>query len=186
MINVHRAIEGRFGHLCNGAALDLDWRRPSYLAKLLNAADWGLMHNGTLLVFSCSAMNLCISSEINWKKKIVNFRKMIENSRFTFNLLHRGHFSLPMVVEGLWSSAFELRGILSHTTCSRVTTFTHARVISQSTFVQVGMCQCINHRYSFILKISNLVKIENRGTAVNHSTLAYDTLQLQSFTNKTT
>lgn len=65
MINVHRAIVGGFGHLCNGAALDLDWRRPSYLAKLLNAADWGLMHNGTLLVFNCSAINLCISSEMN-------------------------------------------------------------------------------------------------------------------------
>lgn len=67
------------GHLCNGAALDFgfsDRRRccaslpsSSYLAKLLNAADWGLMHNGTLLVFSCSAMNLCISSAI--KNKIL-------------------------------------------------------------------------------------------------------------------
>lgn len=33
-----------------------------YLAKLLKAADCGLMHNGTRLVFSCSLMNLCISS----------------------------------------------------------------------------------------------------------------------------
>lgn len=36
----------------------------SYLAKLLNAADCGLMHSGTRLVFNCSAMNLCISSAI--------------------------------------------------------------------------------------------------------------------------
>lgn len=34
-----------------------------YLAKLLNAADCGLMHSGTRDVCSCSAMNLCISSE---------------------------------------------------------------------------------------------------------------------------
>lgn len=34
-----------------------------YLAKLLNAADCGLMQSGTLDVCSCSAMNLCISSE---------------------------------------------------------------------------------------------------------------------------
>lgn len=33
-----------------------------YLAKLLNAADWGLMQRGTRDVCSCSAMNLWISS----------------------------------------------------------------------------------------------------------------------------
>lgn len=33
-----------------------------YLAKLLNAADCGLMHSGTRDVCSCSAMNLWISS----------------------------------------------------------------------------------------------------------------------------
>lgn len=43
-------------------------RRPSYLAKLLKAADCGLMQSGTLLVFSCSAINLCISSVIKEKQ----------------------------------------------------------------------------------------------------------------------
>lgn len=35
----------------------------AYLAKLLNAADCGFMQSGTRDVFSCSAINLCISSE---------------------------------------------------------------------------------------------------------------------------
>lgn len=35
----------------------------TYLAKLLNAADCGFMQSGTRDVFSCSAINLCISSE---------------------------------------------------------------------------------------------------------------------------
>lgn len=37
-------------------------RAAPYLAKLLNAADCGLMQSGTLDVWSCSAMNLWISS----------------------------------------------------------------------------------------------------------------------------
>lgn len=35
----------------------------AYLAKLLNAADCGFMQSGTRVVFNCSAINLCISSE---------------------------------------------------------------------------------------------------------------------------
>lgn len=38
-------------------------RNVTYLAKLLNAADCGFMQSGTRAVFSCSAINLCISSE---------------------------------------------------------------------------------------------------------------------------
>lgn len=37
-------------------------RVSSYLAKLLNAALCGFIHNGTRPVWSCSAINLCISS----------------------------------------------------------------------------------------------------------------------------
>lgn len=40
----------------------------AYLAKLLNAADCGFMQSGTRDVFSCSAINLCISSETDNEK----------------------------------------------------------------------------------------------------------------------
>lgn len=50
---------GQVGALAAAAGVS---RAPSYLAKLLNAADCGLMHRGTRDVFNCSAMNLCISS----------------------------------------------------------------------------------------------------------------------------
>lgn len=39
----------------------------AYLAKLLNAADCGFIQSGTRDVFSCSAINLCISSETEKK-----------------------------------------------------------------------------------------------------------------------
>lgn len=41
----------------------VDSPNVAYLAKLLNAADCGFMQSGTRDVFSCSAINLCISSE---------------------------------------------------------------------------------------------------------------------------
>lgn len=48
-------------------------RSPTaYLAKLLNAADCGFMQSGTRDVFSCSAINLCISSETDNEYSRVN------------------------------------------------------------------------------------------------------------------
>lgn len=37
-------------------------KRTTHLAKLLKAADCGLMQSGTRPVCNCSAINLCISS----------------------------------------------------------------------------------------------------------------------------
>lgn len=46
----------------------------------------------------------------------------------------------------------EITRVLSQTAAGRVTTRAHARVISQSPFVQIGMRQCIHHRDPLVLR----------------------------------
>lgn len=46
----------------------------------------------------------------------------------------------------------EITRILSQTAAGRVTARAHARVISQSPFVQIGMRQCIHHRDPLVLR----------------------------------
>lgn len=49
----------------------------AYLAKLLNAADCGFMQSGTRDVFSCSAINLCISSETDNVVTLGEYRRTV-------------------------------------------------------------------------------------------------------------
>lgn len=73
LCNVHQEVSERSPMQWRCAGLRR--RRPSYLAKLLNAADWGFMQRGTLLVFNCSAINLCISSVTNKNNRLIIEKK---------------------------------------------------------------------------------------------------------------
>lgn len=70
----------------------------------------------------------------------------------TFNLLHWCEFAFPKVIERLSGGGLKISSILSHATGCCVTAFTHARMITQSTFVQIRMCESIYHWYSLILR----------------------------------
>ena len=62
--------------MCSAGGEYVEW---SHLAKLLKAADCGLIHKGTLLPWCLSVMNVCNASEIykmGKKNAIVN-RKVL-------------------------------------------------------------------------------------------------------------
>lgn len=65
---------------------------------------------------------------------------------FLFHLLHSGELPFPKIVERMRRGRLEITRVLSQTAAGRVTARAHARVISQSPFVQIGMRQCIHHR----------------------------------------
>lgn len=75
-----------------------------------------------------------------------------KSSPLTFHLLHSGEFPFPKIVERMRRGRLEITRILSQTAAGRVTARAHARVISQSPFVQIGMRQCIHHRDPLVLR----------------------------------
>lgn len=62
----------------------------AYLAKLLNAADCGFMQSGTRDVFSCSAINLCISSETDNVVTLGEYRRTVWVPRRWWRRRRRG------------------------------------------------------------------------------------------------
>lgn len=69
----------------------------------------------------------------------------------TFHLLHARQFSLPEIVEGMSRRRLEIPSVLSHPGTRCVATRAHARVISESTLVQIRMRQGIHHGDPLVL-----------------------------------
>lgn len=78
--------------------------------------------------------------------------RVSRSSPLTFHLLHSGELPFPKIVERMRRGRLEITRVLSQTAAGRVTARAHARVISQSPFVQIGMRQCIHHRDPLVLR----------------------------------
>lgn len=94
------------------------------------------------------------SSSKEKKKKKNNKLKeqLVRRGPLTFHLLHSGELPFPKIVERMRRGRLEVARVLSQAAAGRVTARAHARVISQSPFVQVGMRQCIHHRDPLVLR----------------------------------
>lgn len=78
--------------------------------------------------------------------------RVSRSSPLTFHLLHSGELPFPKIVERMRRGRLEITRVLSQTAAGRVTARAHARMISQSPFVQIGMRQCIHHRDPLVLR----------------------------------
>lgn len=104
--------------------------------------------------------NLIITVFVSRNLKSVSFPRLdpsqvVQNfvgSVLTFHLLHGGQFSFPEIVERMGSGRLEVPRVLSEAAAGRVTTRAHARMISQSPFVQIRMRQCIHHGDPLVLR----------------------------------
>lgn len=97
----------------------------------------------------------------------------------TFNLLHAREFTLPKIIKGMRCGRLKITGVLSHSCARCVTTRAHARVISQSSFIEVRMRQSIHNRDPFVLKPKD-TQITETATWQMSASFSFDTV-LQLF-----